>query len=323
MSSPLEHFFGGFPMTNASTDDPASIAVEPTLRQTGGYPPWLDREMYPFDSHYVDLGPGRMHYVDEGEGRPVLMLHGDPTWSFLYRHLIDGLSAEYRCIAPDYFGFGLSQKPRYWSYRPEDHARTIEAFIEELELEDVTLVVHDWGGPIGLSYAEHNPENVHSLVITNTLVWPVDDEWRFRLYSNLLGGPIGRFFGKRYNFYADRAVSMGFADRSRLTDSIKRHYLEPLADPQDRRGTWTFARAITDSSPWLADLWRNRSALTDIPALICWGMADRLVGSDALRTWQALYPDARTITYPAAGHLLQEEVGGQLTDEIGNFLGSV
>ena len=294
------------------------MAVETRTERTA--PAWLDRTEYPFESNYLDLEPGQLHYVDEGEGRPILFLHGNPTWSFLYRKVIEGLSEEFRCVAPDYFGFGLSDKPRHWSYRPEDHAQIVEQFVDELGLEDITLVVHDWGGPVGLSYAQNNPENVHSLVIANTWLWPVEQRLRYRAWSSLLGGPIGRYFGKRYNFYADRMIPMGFADRSRLTETIKRHYSKPLANPEDRTGTWTFARELTGSSVWLSRLWEMRAAIAGKPALLCWGMQDRAFGIDALRTWQGLYPDARTVEFQDAGHYVQEEKGPQFAAEIRRFL---
>ena len=291
-----------------------------TDQRTGKQPGWLDRSEYPFESNFTSLEPGRLHYVDEGEGRPILLLHGNPTWSFLYRDVIRDLSEEYRTIAPDYFGFGLSDKPRYWSYRPEDHAQIIAEFVDELGLEELTLVVHDWGGPIGLSYAEAHPENVRSLVVINSWCWPVEGQLRYRLWSSLVGGPIGRYFGKRYNFLADRMLSMGVADRSLLTDQVKRHYTEPLANPDNRMGTWTFAREVTGSSAWLENLWNERGTIAGIPALIIWGRKDRAFGMDALRTWQGLFPDARTVEYEDAGHYVPEEKGIQIAAEIRQVL---
>lgn len=118
---------------------------------------WIDRNEYPFASHYFQTSAGKLHYVDEGEGPPIVMLHGNPTWSFLYRNLIKQLSSRYRCIAPDYLGFGLSDKPFDWNYRPEEHAKNLAALIEHLGLKEVTLVVNDWGGPIGMHYAVTHP----------------------------------------------------------------------------------------------------------------------------------------------------------------------
>ncbi|CAN5743353.1 hypothetical protein BH24DEI2_BH24DEI2_16170 [soil metagenome] len=134
-------------------------------------PPWLDPLLYPFASHWLEVGPGRMHYLDEGTGPTVVMVHGTPSWSFLYRHLVRELSPDYRCVAPDNMGFGLSDKPAEFAYTPVAHAENLETFIDTLALKDIVLVVHDFGGPIGLSYALKHPENVRALVVMNTWLW--------------------------------------------------------------------------------------------------------------------------------------------------------
>src|SRR5690606_27916773 len=144
------------------------LAIERlTEEETVWNPDWLDRTAYPFRSRVMDLAEGRIHYVDEGQGTPLLMVHGTPTWSFLYRKLIAALAPDYRCVALDHLGFGLSDKPRDGHYRPEDHARRLREFVERLDLRDIVLVVHDFGGPIGLSYAIDRPDNVRALVLGN------------------------------------------------------------------------------------------------------------------------------------------------------------
>jgi len=279
-------------------------------------PAWLDRNEYPVESNYASLGPGTLHYVDEGDGRPIVMLHGNPTWSFLYRHLIDGFSGEYRCIVPDYFGFGLSEKPPEWSYLPRDHARVIEQLLAELDVTDVTLVVHDWGGPIGFNYASVHPDNVHSLVIMDTFMWPFEG-WGPRVFSGLLGGPLGRLLIRRYNFFAD--VFMKLAVNERLPPDVHRHYTAPLATPQDRKGSWVFPREVTGSRDWLDTLWNRRDAIADLPALLCWGMNDPVLGTAERRRFQALFPDARTVTFENAGHYVPEERGREIVPEIEAF----
>src|SRR3954465_4600219 len=115
---------------------------------------WIDKESYPFKSNYIEANCcDNMHYIDEGKGEVILMVHGTPTWSFLYRHLIKDLSGNYRCIAIDHLGFGLSDKPRKYSYKPEELAKNLRHFIEKMNLKNITLMVHDFGGPIGLAYA--------------------------------------------------------------------------------------------------------------------------------------------------------------------------
>ncbi|MFB6311551.1 MAG: alpha/beta fold hydrolase [Salinirussus sp.] len=281
-------------------------------------PPWLDRDEYPFTHRYLDVGPGEMHYVDEGEGRPLLMLHGNPTWSFLYRHLIDGLSDDYRCIAPDYLGFGLSDKPVGWSYRPADHAETIATLIDTLELEDFTLIANDWGGPIGLDYATRQPAVLHSLVLLNTFMWPTEDV-KARLFSAALGNRLTRVLIRRYNLFATRVMPMLFGEDAAMSQEIHRHYIAHLATPSDREGSWVFPREITRSESWLSDLWERRSALTDRPMLLVWGTADPGLGS-ALGRWRETFPDAAVKEYPAVGHYVQEELGPELVGPVRDFL---
>ena len=120
---------------------------------------------YPFTSHAFDSPDGKLHYIDEGKGKVIFFVHGTPVWSYVYRKLIKDLSAQYRCIAVDHLGFGFSDKPQDADYAPEAHARRLEALIEHLQLQQITLVVHDFGGPIGLCYALRHPENVDKVII--------------------------------------------------------------------------------------------------------------------------------------------------------------
>ena len=283
-------------------------------------PSWLDRDEYPFESHFADLDLGRMHYVDEGEGRPLVMLHGNPTWSFVYRHLIEGLSDEYRCIAPDFLGFGLSDKPRDWSYRVRDHAAVLDRFLEELDLSEVTLFVQDWGGPTGMRYAADHPDRVDSFVVMNTVAWPMTDALHVQAFSRAMDTPVARALHRRYNVPVDWIMPLWFGDRSRFTESVRHHYRGPLADPDDRTGALVFTRELIGSTPFLSDLWERRRELADKAALICWGMQGPLFRTKALRRWQALFPDARTVEYPTAGHFVQEEKGVEMVPEVQQFL---
>ncbi|EJN59778.1 alpha/beta fold hydrolase [Halogranum rubrum] len=286
-------------------------------------PEWLDTDRYPFASNYVDCPEGRLHYVDEGDGDPIVFLHGNPTWSFLYRHLVSGLSDSYRCIAPDYLGFGLSDKPEDFSYRPEDHARVVARFLDELELTDVTFVVQDWGGPIGLDYATRHPENVRALVVLNTWMWPVEHDRRTRLFSRAFDNPVGKRLVTRHNGFARWVMPLVYGDRSKLTPEIHRHYLEPLSTSTERLGSWLFPREILGSSDWLRALWSRREAITDTPVCLLWGTQDPAFGPAFLDRWQRLFPDAPTVAYDDAGHYLQEEKGPELATEIRSFLSSL
>lgn len=300
---------------NERSTDAAAAAADRRARAD-----WIDREEYPFESRFAELAEGTVHYVDEGVGHPVVMLHGEPTWSFLYRDLIEGLSEEYRCIAPDYLGFGLSDRPRGWSYRPADHARVIERFLEELSLDECTLVVHDWGGPIGMHYATRHPESVRSVALANTVMWPLTDNWRARAFSAFARSPLGCYLDREYNVFVERAMPAAFGDRSKLTEEVRRHYREPLASHADRPGTRTFPVELIGSTDWLADLWERRDAVAGTPALLFWGLRGPLFRSEDLGRWQALFPTARTVEFPDAGHFVPEEKGTAMLSELRQFL---
>lgn len=278
--------------------------------------------MYPFQSRYLDVGPGRMHYVDEGEGPVVVMVHGTPTWSFLYRHLIRELSRGYRVIAIDHLGFGLSDKPELWSYRPEGHARKLGILIERLGLRDITLVVHDYGGPIGLAYAMLHPENVRALVLFNTWMWSLRGTSAEKL-SRFMGGPIGRVLYKRFNFSPRMLIRAAFGDRRKLTKEVHRHYIEAFPTPAERQGPWVLARELAGSSDWYETLWQGREWLAGKPALVLWGMKDPAFGRDALEHWKATLTNARIVEFPEAGHFVQEEAPEEAAREIETFLASL
>jgi haloalkane dehalogenase len=263
---------------------------------------------------------GRLHYVDEGSGEPVLMVHGNPAWSFLYRHFVKELSEDHRCIAPDHIGFGLSDKPQDWSYRPADHARNLQALIEQLELRDITLVVQDWGGPIGLSYAVEQPDNVRNLVIMNTWMWPVDDDWYYRAFSGFMGGPLGRFLIKRYNFFVNGVMKQATGDKSRLPKAIHQHYVRPMANPAERKGCWTMPKEIIASTDWLRGLWERRANIANKPTLILWGMKDIAFRKKELETWQELFTDCEVHRLPGVGHFVQEEYGPEVAPIVAEFL---
>jgi len=265
-------------------------------------PEWVDRQEYPFTPRTLDVPAGRLSYVDEGQGDPIVMVHGTPTWSFLYRHLIKGLRDRYRCVAPDHLGFGLSDRPVTWSYRPEDQARNLARLIETLGLKDLTLVVHDFGGPIGLAYALDHPENVRRLVLFNTWMWSCAGDRHFELFGRLLSGRLGRYLYERWGFSVRVMLRHAIADRRRYTRAIERHYLRPL----DGHATWVYARELLGSSAWFDGLWRRRERLAQIPTLILWGMRDPAFGR-YLGRWREVFERAAVVELPDCGHAPPEE----------------
>lgn len=281
---------------------------------------WLDHAEYPFASRYVELEMGRMHYVDEGEGEVLLMVHGNPSWSFVYRHFIKGLSGKFRCIAVDLIGFGLSDKPLDWSYLPEDHAKTLGAFIDKLGLSSFTLFVQDWGGPIGLANAIEHPQRLKRIVLMNTWMWSVNGDPHYERFSGFMGGMIGRWLIRRFNFFANVVMKKAMGDPAKLPPPVHRHYLMPLQQRDERKGCWTFPRQIIGSSDWLATLWENRAALADKPTLILWGMKDIAFREKELERWIGLFTHHEVHRLEQAGHYVQEEMGRELCPVVETFL---
>ena len=284
-------------------------------------PGWLDRAMYPFRPRTFDTGEGRIAYLDEGDGPTVVLVHGTPTWSFLYRRLVPPLvAAGYRVIAPDHLGFGLSEKPDGAGYRPADHARRVTALLDALDVRDLTLVVHDFGGPVGLSHAVERQERVSRIVVLNSWLWPLDDDARIARGARLAAGPVGRLLYTRLNASPRWLLPAAFAERARLDPSVHRHYLAPFPDAPSRRPLWEMARALLGSSAWYDGLWRRRDQLRAMPALLVWGMHDPTFGSAHLARWREALPDARIVKLAGVGHFVQEEAAPGLEAHLLDFL---
>lgn len=282
---------------------------------------WIDRTQYPFKPHYFQTGAGRMHYLDEGSGSPVVLVHGTPTWSYLYRHLVRTLSRHHRVIAPDNLGFGLSDKPEGWTYRPQDHARNLESLIEDLGLRDITLVVHDFGGPIGLSYAVEHPENVARVVLFNTWMWSLRGNSAIEKGSALFSGWLGKFLYTRMNFSPKFLLKSFYGDKKKLTPEIHRHYLAPFPSRHERMAPWIFAKELIGSSDWFNGLWERRGRLESIPALLLWGMKDPSFDRRALARWKEIFSDATVVEFPDAGHFVQEEAPEESAKAVEGFIG--
>jgi pimeloyl-ACP methyl ester carboxylesterase len=282
-------------------------------------PKWLDRILYPFAHHTVQLQTGQLHYVDEGQGEPIVFVHGTPTWSFVWRQQIKALNRTHRCIAPDHLGFGLSDKPTDFAYTPEAHAHNLEQLMEHLQLKDITLVVHDFGGPIGLSYALKHPENVKRIVILNTWMWTLEDEKQIMKISSFLNGAVGRLLYLKLGFSPRMLLPKGYHEKRHLSKDVHQHYLRPLNNSKNRLGTWRFAVALKESGAWFNQLWADREKIRAVPKLILWGDQDKLLPIHLLDKWQQTYPDAHVKRYKA-GHFVQEEKGGEVSDAIREFM---
>ncbi|MFC7142528.1 alpha/beta fold hydrolase [Halosimplex aquaticum] len=287
-------------------------------------PDWLDRSRYPFEPDRLSLPAGEISYVDEGEGPTLLFVHGNPTWSFLYRHLISGLSDEYRCVAPDLPGFGLSDDPAAFSYRPPALARTLRRFVDRLSLRDCALVLHDWGGPLGMDFATRRPEEVTGVVAMNTWCWPRERAFD-RLSSAVTHTRLARWLYLRHNVFARAAVaplvfSAAVSGRFDLAAARYRHYAAPLADPESRRATWVLSGAVGRARAWLSRIWRRRHALGETPIRLVWGGRDPIHGS-FVRRWRTGFERTDATVLDGVGHFVPEELGTALVEPVRRFAG--
>jgi haloalkane dehalogenase len=298
-----------------------AIPLPGTDRQDA--PAWLDRAAYPFTSRWAELRGGhRMHYVDEGRGETILFVHGTPSWSFEWRHLVRALSATHRCVAPDLLGFGLSDRPRDFAYTPEAHAAALAELVERLGLRDVTLVVHDYGGPIGLPLALDGSRRVRRIVLLNTWMWSFAGDADMERKARIAGGALGRFLYRQLNFSLRVLMPSAYGDRRKLTPAIHAQYLAPFADKWSRGAVlWPLAHAILGSSAYYDELWARRERLRTLPALVVWGMRDRAFRPHLLERWQRALPDARLVELDA-GHWPHEEAPEETARAIRDFLGA-
>jgi len=274
---------------------------------------------FPFAPHYLDQEGLRMHYLDEGSGDPVLCLHGEPTWSFLYRKMIPGLARVTRVVAPDYFGFGRSDKPTDVGWFSFDrHYGSILRLVEELDLRGLTLVVQDWGGPIGLRLAVEHPERVDRLVIMNTDVGggrPPNETWlRFRDVVRAAGGA----------FQAGRLIRTS-AVRG-LADDVVAAYDAPFPVPESKAGILAFPELVPTEPehPNTAPLMAIREALRswEKPALVLFGDSDPIFAPRVAERIAEWIPGALPAELIAnAGHFVQEDAGEEVGSRIVEFLG--
>ena len=202
-----------------------------TPQDEGVRPPWLSDELYPFSSRWLTTPDGhRMHYVDEGSGSVIVFLHGNPSWSFEFRHLISELRHVFRCIAVDHVGFGLSSRSkRKQDHTPQAHADRFSALMNHLEVKDATLYMSDWAGPVGLHFACRQPEIVAGLAIANTWCWPVGSDLHFVFFSTFMRSPLGQFLIKRRNFFVNGVMPRAVGVQSALTTEVMDHYRKRTA----------------------------------------------------------------------------------------------
>lgn len=276
-----------------------------------------DSRLFPFESRWFRSSVGPVHYLDEGEGAPILLLHGNPTWSFLYRGIVIRLRKNFRCIVPDLPGFGLSAHPQDYRYTPEEHAEVIRALVQKLDLQNMTLMGHDWGGPIGLRVAVEEVDRVKALVMGNTWYWPTE-ALHLRAFSWALStGYVQGLLHKR-NLLVERLIPLGV--KHPLAPEVLDHYRRPFPTVDSRAGAAELVRQITLSGNWLARLEDDvRSRLKHLPLLLAWGMEDLAFTPAFMDTFRRDFPKARTVRLEAR-HFIQEDTPVELSKAIREFL---
>lgn len=280
---------------------------------------WLDSSLFPFESKFQRLSTGKMHYVDEGEGEVILFVHGTPTWSFLYRDFIKRLSANYRCIAIDHLGFGLSEKMEDKEGDPAWHATNLIEFMDRLELENVTMVVHDFGGSIGLTAALDNPSRIKQIVLFNSWLWKTSDNPTVQKADKLMRSSMGKFLYLNLNISVRILLKKGFSNKRNLSRAIHQHYLEPFPTKNSRRPLLEIARALYGSSDWYEERWKELHALEDKKWLILWGADDKFITEEFLERWKKRLPNA-IINRFECGHFVPEEKPEEAIREIELFM---
>jgi haloalkane dehalogenase len=287
----------------------------------------VPRDLYPFEGRYLELDGLRYHYLDEGTGEPVVAVHGNPTWSFYYRELVARLSSEYRVVVPDHIGCGLSDKPddEQYGYTLRRRIDDLSALIDRLELDRVSLVVHDWGGAIGLWRAIRNPERLARLVILNTAAFHLPPDmtlpWQLWLVRNT---PVGPLMVRGLNAFARGAAWVG-CTRRRLGKRLRDAYCAPYDSWADRIATLRFVQDIPlqpgDAAyDTLTAIQASLHRFRDRPVLICWGARDFVFDDRFLAEWRNIYPHAEVHRFADAGHYVLEDASDQVIGLIRKFL---
>jgi len=280
---------------------------------------WIDKTLYPFKNNYIQLSAGRMHYVDEGEGEVILFVHGTPTWSFLYRNYIKEFSKTNRVIAIDHIGFGLSDKPTDFAGTPEAHSNNLEEFINKLGLENITLVVHDFGGPIGLSFAIRQPAQIKKIVLFNTWLWETKHDPRAQKVDKILHNWFGNFLYLNTNFSPNFLLKGAFFDKNKLSKKVHQHYKKPFPNKKSRYGLLNIGKSLVGASDWYHEQFLQLEKIENIRTLILWGTKDEFILMEHLERWKGIFKNHISHKYEA-GHFVQEEFLEESLNEIKNFI---
>jgi haloalkane dehalogenase len=270
----------------------------------------------PWSPNWFQQSDGCLHYLDVGQGKPVVCLHGNPDWSFSYRKVIEGLRSSYRCLALDHLGFGYSAKPLAANYHPQAHTDRLAAWVHELDLQEICLVLNDWSGPIGLAFAQRYPERVEQLVLMNTWMWPLSGYWLFPTFSWLMSGQTGRLLTGYANVFSTLLLWLAIYRKSAFQRWIHQCYQKPYQTPDDRVAQYSMPYYLMAANEWFQSLYEHRSKIAHKPTALVWGMKDPAFRPAFLKTWEKVIPGAHVTRLYKAGHFPQEDQPGSVTSAI-------
>lgn len=280
------------------------------------------RAEYPFTGKLLDVSGGKLHYLDEGAGETLLFVHGNPTWSFYWRKLIKPLSARYRCVAPDHIGCGLSDKPQDWSYRLEDHVANLSKLIESLDLRDVTLVIHDWGGPIGFGAALRHPDRIKRIVIFNSGCFEGPIPLEIRMCRWPVVGPVAI---RGLNGFVRVGLLRATGDRRRFKGAVGRGYLAPYDSWAHRVANHRFIQDIPlephhPTRRYFLSIGEDLRRFADTPSMIVWGEKDFCFVPEYRAGFLARLPKSEVHVFQDAGHWVVEDAHERILPLMTAFL---
>lgn len=281
--------------------------------------------LYPYSPKRQRLSCGfEMSYLDEGEGHAVIMVHGNPTWSFFYRDVVQSLKANFRCIVPDHIGCGLSENPRRgYSYTLDQRVRDLGELIDELDIERFDLIVHDWGGAIGIGMALERLPKLRRLAIMNTAAF-VDSRIPRRI-SFCRTPLIGKLIVQGFNGFAGLAAKMAVSKKP-LPKPVKEGYLYPYRSWSSRKAVYQFVRDIPmhvthRSFSRLIEIENGLLTLREVPVALIWGGKDFCFSDHFMNRWKRFLPNATVLHYADAGHYLLEDEGEKVCEALEQFVG--
>ena len=284
--------------------------------------------LFPFKRNYLDRNGNKLHYVNEGQGEPVVMVHGNPSWSFYYRNVVVALSANHQCIVPDHIGCGLSDKPddAGYDYTLNNRIDDLEALLDHLELkQNITLIVHDWGGMIGMGFAARHPERIKKLVILNTGAFHLPEgkpfPWALSVCRNTL---LGTVLVRGFNAFSSIASYVG-VKRGPMPKAVRHAYVAPFNSWANRISTLRFVQDIPlkvgdRNYQLVSEIAAALEQFKSLPMMICWGLQDFVFDRHFLDEWRRRFPDAKVHEFTDCGHYILEDASDQVVEHIREFM---